>query len=122
MSVDYLQVHVLFEHPASLDDTAALVAAALDVEFSRTIAEGFPNDRSQDRYEGTTLGMKLSLKGSDRASGRRYRLVGATRSGISAGATGRLSLDDVVLALLKRSGLNGYSLAESRANKRAPDA
>lgn len=122
MPADYLQLHVLFEHAESLDATAILVATALDVELVRNPAEGFPDDRSQDRYEGTTLGMTLSLRCSDRPSGRRYRLTGVTRSSISAGAEGRVSLDGVVVTLLKRSGLDACTLTESQARKPTPEA
>lgn len=117
MPADQLQVHLIIEHDDDLDRMAERVSEALGLPLARTGSDGFPDDRSQDRYEGSTLGMAWSLRGSERNGRRRYRLTGSTHSRISTGAGGTVSLDEPVRTLLARAGLEARTPAETRARR-----
>ncbi|MFK7928847.1 MAG: hypothetical protein AB8H79_11710 [Myxococcota bacterium] len=119
MAADYLELSLLFEHSEDLETTAERVASTLGVSLVRVVADGFPDDRSQDRFEGSALGLAISLRGKDRPTGRRYRLTGATRSQISVGREGRVSLDEPVRTLLRAAGFEPYTLQEARERKKA---
>ena len=117
MPADYLELHLLFEHTDGLDTTAERVSSALGVPLTRTVADVAPDDRSQDRYEGRALGMAWSLRASAVDGDHRFRLTGATRSAISAGRDGAISLDEPVRTLLSRAGFEAITLAEYRERR-----